>query len=111
MKCYVKTGKNGKTKCVVDDIPDEEEPNSSEYINLDENTDIKPEQVFLNRINKLVKNLLIDNPNYTNRYYYQDRGLFGGIHELINDTKERAGYILREIDAVKHLIGLEEDNG
>ncbi len=62
-----------------------------------------PEDVFLKDIKDLVRNLLIDNPNYDNGHYYKDTTVFNTI-QLIKDTKERAKYILERIDALEHLV-------
>lgn len=59
---------------------------------------ISPEQEFINRIKRLITNLLIDNINYKNSY----RGDFKA------DTIERAKYILEEIEKTEHLL-LEKD--
>jgi len=62
-----------------------------------------PEQVFLQHIKVLIRNLLINNKNYRNGYYATG---FGGHDyiELLNDTKERAKYILDEIEKTEHLL-------
>lgn len=65
---------------------------------------IRPEEVFLDRIKVLIKNLLLDNRNYQGSYY-SDRGFT----KLLEDTKERAQYILDEIDRTDHLIKHEEN--
>ena len=64
-----------------------------------------PEQIFYDDITKLIKNLLVENPNYTNGYYHKDgRNIFN----LYTDTKERAKYILEKMDDWKHLINIED---
>jgi hypothetical protein len=63
----------------------------------------EPEEIFLNGIKTLLKNLLITNVNYTNGYYA--RGFtWNTINELITDTQERAGYILERIEQTEHLV-------
>ena len=66
----------------------------------------EPEQIFLDHIKRLVKNLLIDNPNYTNDYYWnKGDGRWTYDHEkLLADTKKRAEYILEQIDETDHLV-------
>ena len=56
-------------------------------------------EVFLIHITSLINNLLIENVNYTNGFYERDR-----MADLLVDTKERAGYILREVERTKHLV-------
>lgn len=63
-----------------------------------------PEQIFLRDVKTLIKNLLIDNPNYSNGYYQRegwDRP------NLLKDTKERAQYILDRIDQTSHLVTMQ----
>jgi hypothetical protein len=52
---------------------------------------ISREEVFLEHITKLIRNLLIDNPNYKGNYYSKMYWL-----DIIKDTKERANYILEK---------------
>jgi hypothetical protein len=59
----------------------------------------KPEEVFLDNLQRLVKNLLVDNINYK---HYPKTGQ--GCLELQRDTKERGKYILSEIEKTKHLL-------
>jgi len=69
--------------------------------------EIKSENLFVDSVVILIKNLLIDNPNYKNGYYYNnDRTIF----DLIEDTKERSKYILQKIDEMKHLVLDVENN-
>jgi len=58
-----------------------------------------PEQVFLTSIKKLIRNMLIDNPNYTSTHYNNK-----SVYHVIEDTKERAEYILERIDEIDHLV-------
>lgn len=67
---------------------------------------IAPEDIFLNEIKTLIRNLLIDNPNYKNHYYSYD---YTGLSLMITDTKDRANYILERIEHIEHLIK-DEDN-
>ena len=60
---------------------------------------IIPEQVFYNHITTLIKNLLINNPNYNNKHFWNLEK-----HELKYETIERAEYILTEMEKTKHLI-------
>lgn len=60
-----------------------------------------PEEIFLEHITTLINNLLIKNINYDNGYYHKE-GKY--ISDVIGDTKERAIYILEEIENTKHLI-------
>lgn len=60
---------------------------------------LTPEKLFINRISTLIRNLLINNPNYEGKYG-AERSKF----DLLQDTKERANYILEEIENTKHLI-------
>lgn len=64
----------------------------------------KSEDVFLNDIKKLIKNLLIDNPNYETDYYHKKDGFGCHINNLLTDTKERAKYILTRISETEHLV-------
>jgi len=61
-----------------------------------------PEDVFLNDVRTLITNLLIDNPNYKNGYYVKDG--YSSFSTLLEDTKERANYILERISQIEHLI-------
>lgn len=63
-----------------------------------------PEQIFLDRIKSLIKNLLIDNHNYNTPYYHSKYNSGMDYYKLLEDTKERANYILEEIDRIDHLI-------
>jgi len=65
-----------------------------------------PEDIFLQNIKSLINNLLIDNPNYKNDYYFKDSNTMGTF-DLIKDTKERAKYILERIDEIDHLVKME----
>lgn len=62
-----------------------------------------PEIIFLENIKALIRNLLIENPNYKNGYYAKG-------NNYIEDTKERARYILERIEQTEHLvIGLDNE--
>jgi len=61
--------------------------------------DIEPEDIFLDSVKSMIKNMLIENPNYKTDYYYKDNG-----GDLLEDTKERAKYILAKIDEWEHLV-------
>lgn len=56
-------------------------------------------KIFLDRIQNLVKNLIVDNVNYKTGYYF-DKPIF----KFKEDTIERGRYILEEIENTKHLI-------
>ncbi len=60
----------------------------------------EPEEIFLNGIKTLLKNLLITNVNYTNGHYPYSCSTI----RMIADTKERAGYILERIEETEHLV-------
>ncbi len=62
-----------------------------------------PEEIFLNDVRSLIKNLLIDNPNYKGDYYFQESDIMNTL-KLMKDTKERAAYILERIDRIEHLV-------
>lgn len=64
----------------------------------------KPEDIFLDDITKLIKNFFIDNVNYNNGYYNNKSN-----YDVINDTKERAKYILDRIERIKHLVDSDFD--
>jgi hypothetical protein len=64
---------------------------------------VDPRQVYHDRISRLIRNLLIENKNYTNGYYADKP-----VHQFRDDTKERAQYILEEMEGMKHLI-IDED--
>lgn len=64
----------------------------------------KPEDIFLNDIKKLIRNLLIDNSNYVTDYYHKKDGFGCHVNNLLTDTKERAKYILTRISETEHLI-------
>ncbi len=64
------------------------------------------EQVFYDQIKGLINNLLIENINYKTRYYYEDYCRNNTV-KVIENTKERARYILEEMEKLKHLINLE----
>lgn len=70
----------------------------------------EPADVFLDHLKTMVKNLLINNSNYTTGYYYdlqKTRGI--GLDEMIRDTKDRANHILEYIEMADHLVK-EPDN-
>lgn len=70
----------------------------------------KPEEVFVEHVKKMINNLLIDNPNYRNNYYYRDSSHIWDYWKLLDDTKERARYILEEIEKTRHLVEEIEEN-
>jgi hypothetical protein len=61
----------------------------------------KGEEIFLEHISTLIRNLLVTNVNYTNGHYVRTSN-----YDVIVDTKERANYILEEMERTKHLINL-----
>lgn len=63
----------------------------------------KPEQLFLKEIKTLINNLLIENPNYKNNYYFQESDASNTL-KLLKDTKERASYVLERIKQIEHLV-------
>lgn len=63
------------------------------------NNIITPKRIFLDRIKLLINNLLIDNHNYKGNYFMDSSK-----YDLLEDTKERAKYIIEEIERTKHLI-------
>lgn len=65
---------------------------------------LNPSEEFLDHIVTMIKNLLMDNVNYTNGYYHGLKFPHNGIDEMIRDTKDRAKHILDHIEATKHLI-------
>ena len=67
---------------------------------------LSPEDIFLKDIKSLINNLLIDNPNYKNDYYFKESDTMNTI-KLIKDTKDRAKYILERIDNIDHLVKME----
>lgn len=67
---------------------------------------LSPEEIFLKDIKSLINNLLIDNPNYKNDYYFKGSYTMN-ILKLIKDTKNRAKYILERIDDIEHLVKME----
>lgn len=64
---------------------------------------IKPEDIFLQKIKSMIKNLLVENKNYTNNFYLNN-GRRYDYFALLDDTKERASYILQTIEDMEHLI-------
>ena len=64
-----------------------------------------PEDIFLNDVKSLIQNLLINNPNYKSDYYSWNHET----RRVVNDTKERATYMLERIDSIKHLVKYEEN--
>lgn len=68
-------------------------------------TIINPNKLFYQDMQRLIQNLLINNPNYTNGHYYKD-GVYASVSEFKRDTIERAGYILERMESEKHLIDL-----
>ena len=66
---------------------------------------LSPEKIFLDAVSKTIKNLLINNPNYTNNYYDKKNAW-----DVIRDTKERASFILEKIEEIKHLIIPDDDD-
>ncbi len=65
-----------------------------------------PEDIFLLDIKRMIKNLLIDNPNYKSDYYFKESDTMNCI-KLMRETKDRAQYILNRIDEIDHLITME----
>jgi len=61
-------------------------------------------EVFYNRIEALIKNILVDNINYKNGYYNEK-----SLHTFKKDTIERSKFILEEMEDMKHLIVKEEE--
>jgi hypothetical protein len=74
-------------------------------------TQLPPEEIFLESIKTLIKNLLINNPNYKNNYYFQNShsDTYNTL-KLIDETKERSQYILEKISDWEHLIKEEINN-
>ncbi len=66
-----------------------------------------PEKIFLESIKKSITNLLIDNPNYENDYYFE-YGDSRDIYKVIDDTKKRAKSILEDIDRWEHLVLMKD---
>lgn len=66
--------------------------------------ELPPHKVFLEHITALIKNLLINNPNYNNSHYWVNPGGGRNFSKLLKETIERAGYLLEEIEKTKHLI-------
>jgi hypothetical protein len=64
---------------------------------------MRNEKIFYDRIKLLLTNLLLKNPNYEGDYFH-DR--YYNKYSLLSDVKERAEYILSEIETTKHLINL-----
>ncbi len=58
-----------------------------------------PKEVFLTNLKNKINGLLINNPNYTNSYYSTNPRA-----DLLEDTRERALYIIEEIERTKHLL-------
>jgi len=67
--------------------------------------ELNPNKIFYEHIETLIKNLLIDNKNYSNGHYFDLNGQVFHF-KLLKDTKERANYILKEMKQTKHLIDL-----
>lgn len=65
-------------------------------------TALRPEDIFYNRIYRLIDNLLIKNKNYDNSFY-RGNSMYPTT-SLLEDTKERAKYILEEMENMKHLL-------
>lgn len=70
---------------------------------MERKNSLSPEDIFLKDIKTLINNLLIDNPNFKNDYYFTKSGRDDTVR-LINDTKYRAKYILERINTIEHLI-------
>lgn len=68
--------------------------------------EIIPEQVFYNEIRTLIYNLLINNVNYRGTYYFNDSS-WDNTRKVIDDTQDRARFILEKMEEIKHLINLE----
>ena len=54
----------------------------------------------------MINNFFIDNPNYTNDYYFNESDTMNTL-KLIRDTKDRARYILNRIDEIEHLVKVD----
>lgn len=70
---------------------------------------IKSEEVFYNTLVNLIKNQLINDPNFKNSWdrpswYEKNNKMHYGLF------KEKADYILEEIESMKHLILWEEES-
>jgi hypothetical protein len=67
---------------------------------------LTPESVFLTHITRLVKNLLVEDKNYTNGYYTQRPAaqMHKAVDDLILASKDKGRFILDEIERIKHLI-------
>ncbi len=73
---------------------------------------MKHSEIFYNDIYSLINNLLINNKNYTNGYYsalYDYNSRTQPFNKLLEDTKERAKYILDRMESEKHLIDEEKE--
>lgn len=62
-----------------------------------------PQQLFLDTIKNLIKNLLVENINYKNNYYFDASGRYD-YYKFREDTINRAKYILNRIDEMEHLV-------
>lgn len=63
---------------------------------------ITPEKLFVDNLSYLIKNLFLDNKNFSNNYYHRQTK-----DELLKDVQDSARYILGEIERTKHLVDPE----
>lgn len=63
----------------------------------------KPEEIFYNSLVTLIKNQLINDPNFETYWYERNNKMHYGLF------KSKAEYILQEIENWKHLIIWDED--
>jgi len=64
----------------------------------------EPEDIFLNSVKSMIENLLINNPNYKSDYYFNGGEDTLDTLKLMNDTQDRARYILKKIKEWDHLV-------
>ena len=57
------------------------------------------EEVFYDRVHRLIKNLIVDNVNNHNNYFCEQSKT-----EFRDDVRERGKYILEELERMKHMI-------
>ena len=69
---------------------------------------LSPEDIFLMDVKRMIRNLLIDNPNYKSDYYFKESDTMNCL-KLMRETKERAQYILNRIDEIDHLIKFDNE--
>lgn len=69
----------------------------------------KPEVVMAEELERLIKNLLIENPNYINGHYINDGSGVSSFYRFKDDTIERGSYILERMKTLTEFLRDDEE--